>query len=197
MNTAEYYNKNAKEFFRETLNLEMERFYKPFLSLLPIGGKILDAGCGSGRDSLYFRNNGYTVTAFDNCKELVALASEVIGQQVLHLEFQELNFNDEFNGIWASASLLHIPKMQIDDILNKLSNALKAQGVLYASFKYGEGETIERERLFNNYNEDTFKLLVSRHPDFKIVDIWKTEDVRQDRKGKFWLNILLQKTGSI
>ena len=193
MKTCEYYDKNAKVFFRETLNLEMLQFYEPFLALLPQGGSILDAGCGSGRDSLYFKNNGYKVIAFDNCKELVTLASAVIGQQVLHIEFNELNLEHEFDGIWACASLLHIPKAQIDDILNKLSNALKTQGVFYASFKYGEGETIERERLFNNYNEDTFQVLISSHPDFKIIDIWKTEDVRQDRKGKFWLNVLLQK----
>jgi len=193
MTTHEYYNKNAKRFFEETLNLDMQHFYEPFLAMIPKQGKILDAGCGSGRDSLYFKQNGYIVTAFDYCKKLADLASEVIGQEVLCLDFSELSFKEEFDGIWACASLLHVPKKSIDGILEKLSEALKTQGVLYASFKYGDRETTERDRLFNNYTEETFVSLINNHPYLKIINTWKTEDVREDKKGKLWINILVQK----
>ena len=96
-----------------------------FLKLLPKNGKILDAGCGSGRDSLFFKQQGYDVVSFDISKELVDLASRLIGQKVLHMSFGDLDFENEFHGIWASASLLHIPQEEMDDVLEKLSRALK------------------------------------------------------------------------
>lgn len=191
--TKDYYDQNAQEFFDATVNLTMEHLYQPFLEHIPKHGKILDAGCGSGRDSLYFKKHGYSVTAMDSSEQLVKLASELLGEDVLLMSFDELEFCDEFDGIWACASLLHVPKSSIDAVLHRLTGALKAGGVLYASFKYGDGETIERERLFNNYTEDTFTQLVEKHISLDILRVWKTEDVRKDRKGKYWLNTLVKK----
>jgi len=189
----DYYDRNAREFFDNTVHLTMEHLYQPFLELIPKHGRILDAGCGSGRDSLYFREQGYSVTAMDNSEELVKLASDLLGEDVLLLSFDEIEFSNEFDGIWACASLLHVPKSSINDALHRLTGALKDGGVLYASFKYGNGETIERKRLFNNYTEESFGLLLKEHPSLRILRVWKTEDVRQDRRGKYWLNTFVQK----
>ncbi len=187
---TKYYNRNARVYYDQTVNLDISNRYSPFLELLPKNGKILDAGCGSGRDSLFFKQQGYSVVSFDISKELVDLASRLIGQEVLKMSFNELHFENEFDGIWASASLLHIPQEEMDDVLGKLSRALKKNGVLYASFKYGDTERIDGDRFFNDYNEEKLNLLMNRHKNLKIENIWITEDVRADRKNESWMNVL-------
>ena len=86
-----YYNENAKEFFEGTAYVDMSDNYKDFLSYVPKQGKILDAGCGSGRDSLIFIQKGYSVEAIDGSSEMCRLASEHIGQEVKHMLFQDDN----------------------------------------------------------------------------------------------------------
>jgi len=188
--TTEYYNRNARAYYDQTVNLDMSDRYSPFLKLIPKNGKILDAGCGSGRDSLFFKQQGYSVVSFDISKELVNFASRLIGRDVLHMSFNDLDFEDEFHGIWACASLLHIPQSEIDDVINKLSRALKINGVLYASFKHGNNERKNGDRMFNDYNEEKLNLLINRHENLKIENLWLTEDVRSDRKNEFWMNVL-------
>jgi len=190
ISTTEYYKRNARAYYDQTVNLDISNRYSPFLKLLPKNGKILDAGCGSGRDSLFFKQQGYDVVSFDISKELVELASQLIGQKVLHMSFGDLDFTNEFHGIWASASLLHIPQEEMDDVLEKLSRALKNNGVLYASFKYGDMERTDGERFFNDYNEEKLNLLMDRHKNLKTDNIWITEDIRAKRKHEFWMNVL-------
>ncbi|HOC61177.1 MAG: class I SAM-dependent methyltransferase [Smithellaceae bacterium] len=188
--TTEYYNRNALAYYQQTVNLDISNRYHQFFKLIPQNGKILDAGCGSGRDSLYFKQQGYSVVSFDISKELVGLASGLIGQKVLHMSFGDLDFENEFHGIWASASLLHIPPEEMDDALEKLSRALKKNGVLYASFKYGNMERTDGGRFFNDYNEEKLNLLMNRNKNLKIEKYWITEDVREDRKNELWMNVL-------
>jgi SAM-dependent methyltransferase len=191
--SAEYYDKNAHAYYEKTINLDVSSLYEPFIKLLPKHGKILDAGCGSGRDSLYFKRKGFSVVSFDVSKKMVDLAVQLIGQAVLHMSFTEVVFEDEFDGIWACASLLHVPQDDIDDVFRRLSRALKRNGIIYASFKYGSTERKSGDRLFNDYDEEKLALLMSSHRDLKIERIWFTEDVRTDRKNEFWLNVLLRK----
>ena len=192
ISTTEYYNRNARAYYDQTVNLEISNRYNQFLKFIPLNGKILDAGCGSGRDSLFFKQQGYSVVSFDISKDLVDLASRLIGQKVLHMSFNELNFENEFNGIWASASLLHVPQEEIDDVFGKLSRALKKNGVLYASFKYGDKERKDGDRFFNDFNEEKLNLLMNRHKNLKVEKYWITEDVREDRKNEFWMNVLFK-----
>jgi SAM-dependent methyltransferase len=192
ISTTEYYNRNARAYYDQTVNLEISNRYNQFLKFIPLNGKILDDGCGSGRDSLFFKQQGYSVVSFDISKDLVDLASRLIGQKVLHMSFNELNFENEFNGIWASASLLHVPQEEIDDVFGKLSRALKKNGVLYASFKYGDKERKDGDRFFNDFNEEKLNLLMNRHKNLKVEKYWITEDVREDRKNEFWMNVLFK-----
>src|SRR4051794_32480007 len=101
--TVAYYDTHAAEYVANTVDLDLSALYKPFLALIPAGGRVLDAGCGSGRDGLYFKRNGFDVTAFDASSEMVRAGSELLGQPVLNLTFQELDFRNEFDGIWACA----------------------------------------------------------------------------------------------
>jgi len=193
MTTKMYYQKNAKEFYLNTVNLNMTDLYQPFLELVKEGGHILDAGCGSGRDSLYFLEHGYEITAFDFCEELVRLAAGLINKDVLNLRFQEINFQEQFDGIWACASLLHVGRKEIDKALQRLTSALNDGGVLYASFKYGDKEEMRNGRLFNYYDEQSSEELLLRHPQLRLIRRWQTVDVRPDRADDKWINLLLQK----
>jgi len=193
LSSAEYYDKNALVYYNQTVNLDLSTLYKPFLELIPESGKILDAGCGSGRDSLYFKNKGFSVVSLDASEEMVNLAAQLIGQEVLYMSFTDIVFEDELDGIWACASLLHIPQDNMDDVFRRLSRALKRNGILYTSFKYGDRERKSGDRAFNDYDEEKLAHLINHHKDLKIVKSWLTEDVRTDRKNEFWLNALLRK----
>lgn len=190
--TIDYYNRNAERFFLESLDIDMSEIYKMFLELIPSGGKILDAGCGSGRDSLYFIQNGFEVVAFDASFKLAEMASKLIGQEVLNLRFQELNRFEEFDGIWACASLLHISRAEMDDVLRRLIAALKIEGTLYVLFKYGDKEIVDNGRFFNYYNEDSFSELLSKHPAVEVIKCRVDDDTRPGKENQKWLNVLAE-----
>lgn len=188
-----YYEANAERFVENTRDTDMDAIYEPFLSLLSPGARILDAGCGSGRDSRAFLERGYEVTALDASEAMVELASRHIGRPVLHMSFDQVRFREHFDGVWASASLLHVPRRSMAEVLERLGMALKAGGVMYASFKDGEGETIRDGRLFNDYDERSLRDLLQSHPDLVPLEVWRTTDLRPDRNDVTWLNVLLRK----
>jgi SAM-dependent methyltransferase len=138
--TLAYYEDQAEAFFAETVDVDMAPLYARFLARIPAGGHILDAGCGSGRDALAFRKLGYAVTAFEASPTLARLASNYCGLPVEVRRFQEIEWQDAFDGIWACASLLHVPPVELPEVLRRLGRALKTDGVLYVSFKYGSDE---------------------------------------------------------
>ncbi len=185
-----YYDLNAREFFDGTVNADMSPHYREFLSQIPENSHILDAGCGSGRDTLMFKSLGYEVTSIDGSMEMCKLASEYAGQDVIHLQFQEISFTQLFDGIWASASLLHVPSNELGIVLTKLKNSLKENGVLYASFKYGDFEGERNGRYFNDLTETTASEAFS---DFEVIKTWITCDARKDRLDEKWVNILVKK----
>jgi SAM-dependent methyltransferase len=193
MRSENYYNQNAQSFYEGTVNADMSESYKPFLELVKEGGHILDAGCGSGRDSLYFLNNGYKVTAIDASDAMVDLASKLTNQKAINMHFQEIDFVNEFDGIWACASLLHVNREEIHNVLERLSQAIKTGGVLFTSFKYGDMEVERDDRYFNCYDEVSFSRLIEAHPELKIKEIKKTMDVREGRENEYWLSALIIK----
>lgn len=194
--TLSYYEANAQRFSEDTRNIDMSSLYEPFLSLLPPSSHILDAGCGSGRDSLTFLERGYEVTAFDASKAMVELASRHTGRPVLHMSFDQVQFQECFDGIWASASLLHVPRCAMSEALYRLSRSLQAGGVMYVSLRYGADEKIVEGRLFNDYNEESLKFLLRTCPELRLVELWKTADLRPNRTDNTWLNALLQRQGT-
>ena len=186
-----YYDENAQEFFNGTVDADMTQHHEEFLKLIPENGTILDAGCGSGRDSLKFKSLGYDVTAIDGSEEMCKLASEYSGINVKHMQFQDIDFIDEFDGIWASASLLHVPSTEIKMVLEKMKKSLKENGILYASFKYGDFEGERNGRYFNDLTESTaIELFEKLH--FKIIKTWITSDSRKGREDEKWVNILVK-----
>ncbi|MBU5334675.1 class I SAM-dependent methyltransferase [Anaerocolumna aminovalerica] len=192
MDSIDYYNKNASIYFENTVDLNIEDILEKFISYLPEAGNILDLGCGSGRDSLYFINKGFDVTAMDGSEELCQLASIHIGQDVLHMQFSELDFQEVFDGIWACASLLHTTPEQLHQILGKISDSLNPGGVLYMSFKYGDFQGYRNGRYFADYKFHDIEEILEEHRDLTIMEIWKTSDIRTER-DESWLNIIVRK----
>lgn len=191
--TIKYYDENAKDFFENTKNADMTELYSFFLKYIKDGAKLLDLGCGSGRDTKYFLDKGYDVVAIDASSEMVRLSSQLTGKQTLHMTFEDLNFENEFDGIWACASLLHVSREKIDDVLNKIARALKDNGVLFASFKLGDKEEFRNGRFFNFYNEASFSELISNHKYFNIEETLITSDVREGRAEEKWFSVILRK----
>lgn len=191
--TLAYYEANAQSFFQNTHSVDMSSIYEPFLTLLPSRAHILDAGCGSGRDSLAFLKRGYEVTAMDASESMVKLASCHTGRPVLHMSLDQLRFQDRFDGVWACASLLHVPKHGLPMLLKQLSLALKADGVMYASFKYGEEEVVRDGRLFSDYSENSLQGVIDTLPELELLKLWQTTDLRLRCNDTTWLNVLLRK----
>ncbi len=181
--TTGYYDAHAAEFCENTVSVDVSALYLPFLRELPAGGRILDAGCGSGRDSRAFLRSGYRVVSIDASREMVAAATKHTGQEALLLRFDALDFDSEFDGIWACGSLLHIARRDLDSVLARFSRALKPKGVAYLSFKYGNSERMEGERFFNDLDETTLATILSPRLELEIVQVWTTEDLRNNTRG--------------
>ena len=192
MNTLNYYNENAKKYFDTTVNADMSKSYEFFLKYVK-SGRILDLGCGSGRDSLYFKNLGFDVTAVDGSVELCKLASEYTGLDVRCMRFEDLREIGYYDGIWASASLLHVDRRFLLDVLKKTRDALKQSGYMYAALKNGEGEEVTPEgRYFNYVTYDKFEELTNL-AGLQIVDFYSGKSVSNPNETRYWNNFMLKK----
>lgn len=192
--TLNYYNQNAQNFTQGTIDVNFEEIQERFLTLLTPGGKILDFGCGSGRDTKYFLGKGFIPEAVDGSEELCKIASQNTGIIVKHMLFSELDAIAAYDGIWACASILHLSKDQLKDVFFRMSRAIKENGYIYTSFKYGTFEGYRKGRFFTDFTEESFKKFVREIPDIKITDLWISEDVRPGRSDEKWLNLILQKS---
>ena len=194
MNTLDYYNKNSEEYFNSTLNVDMTNTYKPFLKLVPKDGKILDLGCGSGRDSMNFMKLGYEVTSVDGAKKLAKRASVLLGKEVIVSTFEELELKEKFHGIWACASLLHIKREDLKTVLNNLYNNLDDNGVFYMSFKYGEKEYVDdKNRYFNCFTDESIISFINENTKYNILGLYITEDKLGRVNEVKWLNLICNK----
>ncbi|KAA6182256.1 class I SAM-dependent methyltransferase [Thiohalocapsa marina] len=172
----------------------MAPLHRRFLSLLRNPAHVLDAGCGSGRDALAFATLDCAVTAFDASPALVELAEQHCGQPVQCLRFQDVTWQSEFDGIWACASLLHVSEPELPEVMQRMRDALKPRGILYASFKYGRGEREHHGRRFTDLDEPGLAALLRQVTGLEEVETWTTGDRRPGRESERWLNTLLRRT---
>ena len=188
-NTTDYYNINAQDFIDGTINVDTGSLRERFLKFVQVGGTVLDLGCGSGRDSKCFKDAGYDVTAIDASQELCIKASEYAGIDVRCMRFEELDDVGKYDGVFACASLLHVAEGELPGVLIKIKTALKPQGVLYASFKYGDFAGERDGRFFHDMNEGSVTELFANIPRFRIEEMWQSHDVRRD-KDAYWINVI-------
>lgn len=191
--TIDYYNSNASEFQESIRTANMKEACDRFLSYFTKAAYILDLGCGTGRDSRYFRRCGHSVLPVDASKEMCKIASEVSGTTARLLRFEDLDYSEEFDGIWACASLLHVERDRLPVILSKVNEALKPNGILYMSFKYGKASEERNGRFFTDMTEDDIPFLCNKNNGFEIVEYYISSDVRPERINECWLNIIAKK----
>ncbi len=192
--TIEYYDKNAKSFVDNTADIEFSEMQDSFLSNLKEGASILDFGCGSGRDTRYFLKKGYKVIALDGSAELCKIAEEKTGVSVIHMDFNEFEEKDKYDGIWACSSILHLPKKELKQVLVHMEQALHIGGIIYTSFKYGDFEGMRNGRFFTDFTEDSFRSFLSEIERLMIKQLWITRDARPGRLNEKWLNMILRTT---
>ena len=198
MDSIDYYNRYAVPYYEETVDASMEEVMKPFVELRSEeseNAEVLDLGCGSGRDTLLLEEYGFYVTPMDGSEEMCKLAEVNTDKEVLQMTYDEMEFDDVFDGIWACASLIHLTEDEMRKVMKKLVQALKENGVLYFSVHRGDRDGIYHGRYFHDYNRRELQSLMEEYPELEVVDIWTTQDVRSEKSDKLWLNVLARKTG--
>ena len=191
--SVNYYDVHAEEYATLTVNADMSEIREKFLQYLPAGAAVMDAGCGSGRGSLYFIKKGYVVTMLDASAGMCKCAEKLTGRKALCMKFDEIDFVNQFDGIWACASLLHVLEKELKNILELFHRALRDDGVLYASWKYGEEERQDGERFYCDMTEEKLKNVLSRADLFDCLECWVAEDSLPSGREQKWLNVVLRK----
>ena len=191
--TLGYYNDNAEEFIEGTLQADMHELRDRFLERVPEGGMILDFGCGSGRDSKAFLDDGYRVVSLDGSPSLCTNAQQLLGQAVICCKFQDYWATSQYDGIWACASLLHLKEDELQPVIDQLIKSLNQGSPLYMSFKYGDHNGVRNGRWFTDMTENRLQQIMQSFPDAQLVEQWVTEDVRPERTEK-WLNSIYVRT---
>lgn len=191
--TLAYYDINAKSFIEGTVNVDFTYVQNKFLDNIGDVAVILDLGCGSGRDTKYFLDRGYSVEAIDGSAELCKLASTYTGIPVKHMLFQDLQEVDRYDAIWACSSILHLSYADLVEVMKKMVIALKDNGIIYTSFKYGTFEGVRNGRYFIDMTEDSLKILLQDVDGIEVEETWITSDVRPGRGEEKWLNLFLRK----
>lgn len=193
-NTIEYYNKNAEIYCEKTLSGDFEETYTKFLKYVPKNAYILDFGCGSGRDSKYFIDKGYKVKAIDGSSKMCEFASKYLNQTVDCMKFEELDDINVYDAIWANASILHVKSDELPNILSKMFKAVKNNGIIYASFQFGDGIEIREERYFNHMTKDKMEDILSKiNCNFCLVEYFETISSTKREHKATWVNFIIKK----
>ena len=147
--TLQFYRRNAQA-YADWAKAPSARL-TGFLGLLPPGGSILELGCGAGNHAAEMLARGFVLRATDGSPEMAEVASQRLHHPVEVMRFDQLDAQAAYDGVWASACLLHVPIHELAGILARIHNALKPAGVFYASFKIGESDGRDTLGRYNNY----------------------------------------------
>ena len=181
MDTIEYYNKYAAKIFEDTAELDMEE-----------GDTILDLGCGSGRDSLAFYEQGYDVTPLDASEEMCKLAEIHTGIEVLHMSYEDMEFDEVFDGVWGCGALIHVPEKELEDILERVIDAMCQGGILFLSFREGDFEGFQGEQYFCDYTEEKLERILKETGRLEVKKLW-TGAGQSRNTDDSWVNVLAKK----
>ena len=194
MDNTAYYNRNAAEYILDTYKADMSEIRNVFMIYLPAHGTVLDAGCGSGRDSKAFVEAGFEVYAIDGSTAMVEHCRRMTGVRVELVSFQDYRTDMKFDGIWACASLLHLKPGELSPVITRFCGYLKPGGVFFMSFKYGLKDYVKDGRYFNCHTEESIASLLTGVRGIEILENFITGDVRPGRADERWVNVIVQRS---
>ncbi|AUC86832.1 hypothetical protein CW735_00395 [Alteromonas sp. MB-3u-76] len=197
--TINYYNSSSKEYISSTRSISLNSLYSKFRNSgsfrggIPRGGLILDAGCGSGRDTRYFIQHGYRVVSFDASEEMVRSCLSYPFSYCIEHSFEQIDYLEEFDAVWACASLLHLKEADLKLAMERLYNALVPNGVIYFSLKNRpehEGKDSDSRQFF--YYEQASIESLCEELGLKKVEIWENT-TRKQNDTSTWVNYIYEK----
>jgi 2-polyprenyl-3-methyl-5-hydroxy-6-metoxy-1,4-benzoquinol methylase len=195
MSSINYYNQYAETYIKSTFRADMSLILEQFVQHIPSGGRILDLGCGSGRDSLWFKSRGYSIIALDGSESMIQHCKKyLLADEMVHSRFETYHTDLKFDGIWACASLLHISRDALPQLIQKYVGYLNPHGVFFMSFKSGKEDTIVDGRTFTNFTKETLSRLLSKVHLIDIVTFIHTQDVREEREKERWISVIVKKS---
>ena len=172
--TLSHYDQNAEAFWNGTKDHDVTQNYEAFLAPFPEGKKldILDLGCGPGRDVNYFQSLGHRPVGLDGSEIFCSMARRYTGCQILHQKFLSLELSSyAFDGIFANASLFHVPSKELPRVLYDLHAALRPGGILFLSNPRGNDEGWSGQRYGHYMQLDTSKLFLEG-AGFEVIDYY-------------------------
>lgn len=184
----DYYKENANEFIQNTLDIDMSDFYAQFEAYLVPGAKVLDIGCGAGRDLKHFKESSYDASGIEPCVELANFAQNYSNCEVLKTGINDFKTTDKFDGIWACASLLHLTDDELVKAFSNIKKLMQKNATFYCSFKLGDFKGQRGGRYYNDQTLESISRLIAS--ELVIVKSWITEDVRVGHTEK-WLNLII------
>ncbi|MBX5220082.1 class I SAM-dependent methyltransferase [Rhizobium sp. NLR9b] len=190
--TSAFYDNNAEIYANRARSLPKQKL-DAFLARLAPGAAILELGCGGGQDSAYMLSQGFDVTPTDGSPELAAQAEARIGRKVKVMLFEDLNAEVAFDGVWAEASLLHVPRSALPDIFARIHRALRTGGILHASFKSGEAEGHDGFGRYYNYPSADWLSALLTAGGWRNLAVEESDGGGYDGKPTRWLIVSAQR----
>ncbi len=192
--TIAYYDEHAEDYTIDTQHVDFSDIHERFTKYLPNAARILDFGCGAGRDIMAFRTHGYRVDAVDGSAAMCRVAAKYSGITVTQARFDELDARDVYDGIWACASVCHLPEPMLKRVLLRMYDALKPGGVIYMSFRHGKfSGTIDDGRYYTDFTEISGPAFMTQIPMLDTLAVWRSHDARPCKSNNVWINVILQK----
>ncbi|EJC75836.1 class I SAM-dependent methyltransferase [Rhizobium hidalgonense] len=186
--TSAFYEENAETYANRARSLPKQQL-DAFLARISPGGAILELGCGGGQDSAYMLSQGFDVTPTDGSAELARQAEALIGRPVKVMLFQDLDADSAFDGVWAHASLLHVPRLELPDVFARIRRALRIGGRLHASFKAGEAEGHDGFGRYYNYPSREWLSALLTKDGWRNLAIEESDGGGYDGKPTRWLTV--------
>jgi SAM-dependent methyltransferase len=191
--TLQFYRGNAEAYAGRTFTSRQARLMA-FLAQLSPGASILELGCGAGTAEMLAR--GFAVRATDGSPEMAAVASKHLGRTVETLLFHDLDAVEAYDGVWANACLLHVPRPELSDVLVRIWRALKPAGVFYASYKEGDGDGRDTLNRYYNYpSQDWLRATYADAGNWNSLLIESGEVIGFDDKMASMLFVVARKGG--
>lgn len=189
--TIDYYDRNADEYIARTADVAFDEIYSRFLKYIPAGGRIMDLGCGSGRDVKWFCEHGHEAYGLDASKKLVSKASDAYDVPVFTGLIEEWTTSKLFDGVWCCASLMHLDDIALEKFFGNLKYNLKQGGVLFMSVKSGIQTGLDKQgRYLRDFTEEDVHKIINRHGELEVRELWYTED-KLARDTFRWMNVIV------